>query len=313
MQMMSALFVVAVGVAAGLMALNGGISFGQLITVVGLTQFVMGPLSYLGTNFGANWNAAVPCAKRVLSVLQAPPSTQAGDLRDAQGDITFRSMTAGRVTDLDLALPGAGVTAIVCPAEVTEALTGVLARKKMPDAGVVEVGGVNLFDLHRDVVRSRVRTVPHASDLFEGSVLENIGAGVPDEVPDRDSRITRAIFAAACDDVADVLPAGLDTPVGEAGQMLSGGQRQRVALARALAAESDVLVLNDPTTAVDSVTEATVAERLQMAREHRCTIVFTSSPALLEIADHLVMFDGDRVSYQGEPSGLSSRAIGSNR
>jgi ABC-type multidrug transport system fused ATPase/permease subunit len=155
--------------------------------------------------------------------------------------------------------------------------------------------------------------VPHASDLFEGSVLENIGAGVPDDVPDRDSRITRAIFAAACDDVADVLPAGLDTPVGEAGQMLSGGQRQRVALARALAAESDVLVLNDPTTAVDSVTEATVAERLQMAREHRCTIVFTSSPALLEIADHLVMFDGDRVSYQGEPSGLSSRAIGSNR
>jgi ABC-type multidrug transport system fused ATPase/permease subunit len=95
--------------------------------------------------------------------------------------------------------------------------------------------------------------------------------------------------------------------------MLSGGQRQRVALARALAAESDVLVLNDPTTAVDSVTEATVAERLQMAREHRCTIVFTSSPALLEVADHLVMFDGDRVSYQGEPSGLSSRKIGSDR
>jgi ABC-type multidrug transport system fused ATPase/permease subunit len=316
MQMVSALFVVGVGVAAGLMAVDGRISFGELITVVGLTQFVMGPLNALGTNFGAVWNSAVPCAKRVLSVLQADSAVQSGSIRNADGALSFDEVTAGPVRGLTLELPPTGLVAIVCDPDVTDALADLLARKKRPDAGAVRFGEVDLFDLDTDVVRNLVRAVPHSADLFEGSVLDNIGAGVDDDAPDRDSRITRAIFAAACDDVVDVLPAGLETPVGEAGRMLSGGQRQRVGLARALAADSKVMILNDPTTAVDSVTEATVARRLHLAREGRSTVVFTSSPAFLEAADQVVVISGGTLTYRGdlEGAGLSQgESMGARR
>ncbi|ORM35360.1 ABC transporter permease [Williamsia sp. 1135] len=311
MQMVSALFVVGVGVAAGLMALDGQMSLGALITVVGLTQFIMGPLNNLGTNFGAVWNTAVPCAKRVLSVLQAEPSAQTGDVRDAQGALAFEKFSLGPVRDLDLELPIQGLVAVICPAETTEALTSVLARKMVPESGSVTVGGVGLFDLDSEISQQLVRSVPHSPDLFDGTVLENIGAGAGDQ-PDRDSRITRAIFAAACDDVADVLPLGLDTPVGEAGRMLSGGQRQRVSLARALAADSGILVLNDPTTAVDSVTEATVAQRLARARAGHVTVVFSNSPALLEVSDQVIIFDGGALSYQGDVAGAETLRAGAN-
>ena len=311
MQMVSALFVVGVGIAAGLMAVEGQISFGELITVVGLTQFVMGPLNALGTNFGALWNSAVPCAKRVLSVLQAESAIESGSVRNAEGPLSFDDMTAGPVAGLTLELPPAGLVAIVCAPEETEALVAVLARKKAPESGVVRLGDVDLFDLGHDVVHQLVRAVPHSADLFEGSVLDNIEAGVDDDAADRDSRVTRAIFAAACDDVVEVLPAGLDTPVGEAGRMLSGGQRQRVGLARALAAESKVLILNDPTTAVDSVTEATVARRLHLTREGLSTVVFTNSPAFLEAAEHVVIISGGSLVYQGDLAGAGLLPAGS--
>ncbi len=84
------------------------------------------------------------------------------------------------------------------------------------------------------------------------------------------------------------LPLGADTPVGEGGLQLSGGQRQRVALARALATDAPVLVLCEPTSSIDSVTEAAVAEGIRAARAGRPTLLLTTSPALLAMADRVV-------------------------
>ncbi|MFT4264345.1 MAG: ATP-binding cassette domain-containing protein, partial [Nocardioides sp.] len=95
--------------------------------------------------------------------------------------------------------------------------------------------------------------------------------------------------AAACDDFAT----DLDLPVGEGGNRLSGGQRQRVALARALASEAPVLVLHDPTTAVDSVTEHAIAGRLRGARAGRSTLLISSAPALLGCCDRVVELPAD--------------------
>jgi putative ABC transport system ATP-binding protein len=89
-----------------------------------------------------------------------------------------------------------------------------------------------------------------------------------------------------------VSPAGLDTLVGERGGTLSGGQRQRVVLGRALAAAPPVLVLHDPTTAVDAVTEARIAEGIKAVRRGRTTLVVATSPALLAVTDRVMLLDG---------------------
>jgi ABC-type multidrug transport system fused ATPase/permease subunit len=145
-----------------------------------------------------------------------------------------------------------------------------------PDPGRYFVDGVDLAEARLGDVLDRVVTAPHSADLFDGTVTENLLAVRPDATG---PEIDAALAAAGCVDVIEVLPDGLDTRIGDAGVMLSGGQRQRIALARALLADPPALVLADPTTAVDSVTEQAVARGVARHRKGRTTIVLTSAPA----------------------------------
>ncbi|MFC6899283.1 ATP-binding cassette domain-containing protein [Nonomuraea dietziae] len=143
----------------------------------------------------------------------------------------------------------------------------------------------------------------HDADLFEGTLLDNITAAIPvtgtpatgtpsASAPPETPAPETAMVAAGADEVAGALPYGLLTPLTERGLSLSGGQRQRVALARALAADPPVLVLHDPTTAVDAATEARIADGVRAARQGRTTIMVVTSPALLAAADRVVFVDG---------------------
>lgn len=143
-------------------------------------------------------------------------------------------------------------------------------------------------------LRATVLVTPHEPHLFAGSVLDNV---LMDEVDGHDqpqavAGARSALTAAACDDVVAVLPHGLATPVGEAGSRLSGGQRQRVGLARVLHAAPEVLVLQDPTTGVDSVTEQRVAAATSALRRGRTTVVIAASPAWIAQADRVVPWVG---------------------
>jgi putative ABC transport system ATP-binding protein len=160
-------------------------------------------------------------------------------------------------------------------------------------AGVV-LDGVDLGDVTPGTARELLLTAAHDADLFEDTVLGNVrGAGAhPDAV-------RRAMAAADVTELCQALPDGADTVLAEHGRSLSGGQRQRIALARALAADPPVLVLHDPTTAVDAVTEARIAERLRAARTGRTTIVVTTSPALLAAADRVVVITAGAVRVEG--------------
>nr|WP_042181380.1 ABC transporter ATP-binding protein [Kibdelosporangium sp. MJ126-NF4] len=134
--------------------------------------------------------------------------------------------------------------------------------------------------------RPDVLLSPHDADLFAGTIVDNVTAAA---APGMDA--AAVMTAAGVDQVAEALPDGLQTAVTERGRSLSGGQRQRVALARALLADPRVLVLHDPTTAVDAVTEAEIARGIRTVRSGRTTVVVTSSPALLAEADR-VLFAG---------------------
>ncbi|WP_143695048.1 ABC transporter ATP-binding protein [Williamsia sp. 1135] len=292
MQLTSAILVIAVGIAAGLMAVAGSLTIGQLISVVGVTQFVIQPLGAMGKNFGAVWAAGLASAERVLTVLQAP-SVNPGGQRTVSGDVQtlppllrIDDLSVGPITHLSFTLPPEAVTVLKVDGATAATLAAVLSRAKKPDSGTATVDGVDVFTLDQPSMTRLVRVAPQGADLFEGSLLDNVVAA--DTTSADGARIDQALLAAACDEVIDGLPEGRDTLVGEAGRLLSGGQRQRVALARALASDSEILVLVDPNNAVDSVTESVIAGRMSVARAGRATLVISSSPAFLAAADHII-------------------------
>ncbi|MEC3981391.1 ABC transporter ATP-binding protein, partial [Amycolatopsis sp. H20-H5] len=219
----------------------------------------------------------------------ARPSPPAGHIRfDGVGHGSRRAV------DLDIAAGELVGVVTTDPATATD-LLACLDRSADPADGTVRVDGVDLSTVDPSRVREVVLVAAHDAALFEGTLTANVGAS-PDAA--------EAMTASAADEVAAALPRGAATMVTERGRSLSGGQRQRVALARALAAGAPVLVVHDPTTAVDTVTEARIAAGLARLRRGRTTILVTTSPALLAVTDRVIVLDGGAVAAQGTHAAL---------
>ncbi|MCX7536951.1 ABC transporter ATP-binding protein [Corynebacterium sp. P5875] len=288
MRITGGLLIAAIAVAGALLAVTGRITLGQMITVIGLAQLVTEPLNFVG-DFGAVlWATGKGSAARVLGILQAPrvfPDTDSGP-----------ESRPGRATDLELSVQGdtlaiapGALTVLDLPAPEVARTTDLLAMTVPAEPGHIRVGGTDLADLDVDAVRSRVLVAPHRAQVFDGTVgrniAEGIGRGAAAAAPV--VSVDSAALAAGLDDIISS-PEGLDTVTGDCGDRLSGGQCQRVALARALAADAGILVLDNPTSAVDSVTEARIVERTRILRSGRTTVVFTGSPAWRAAADEVV-------------------------
>jgi putative ABC transport system ATP-binding protein len=282
-------------VAAGL-AMDGTISVGELIAAVGLTQFLAGPLIRLSWA-GRLLIEARASAQRVAGLLAAEPAVVGGTapVPSGPGSLRLTGLAAGPVRDLTLQVPAGSIVGIAAtePASAL-ALLDALGRRTDPDAGAITLDGAPLAELDLHEALGAVTVVPHESELFEGTLADNVAAAARNG-----SRLEPALRAAAVHEVAEAIPGGLDGSVGERGRLLSGGQRQRVALARALAADPPVLVLHDPTTAVDPATEAAICAGLRALRAGRTTVLVATSAALLSIADHVVLIDGGEVTAEG--------------
>ncbi|WP_156516406.1 ATP-binding cassette domain-containing protein, partial [Rhodococcus sp. EPR-147] len=189
-----------------------------------------------------------------------------------------------------------------------EALAALLSGQ-ISDAdytGSVRVGGIPAGEIDLRRSRETVLVEPHLTDLFAGTVRSNVTAGR--ERPD--AELDRVLQASAATDVVELHEAGLDHAVTDRGASLSGGQRQRVALARALSVDAPVLVLHDPTTAVDAVTEHAIArgiaELRHTERSSQTTILITTSPALLSVTHRVLVVDDGRVVAEGTHHDLAS-------
>jgi putative ABC transport system ATP-binding protein len=294
---LSGLLLAAVAGIAGWFALNGRITIGELITVVGLAQFVAEPVGLLGYS-GQVFATARASAGRLASVLGSPWEIATGTSTTVDPSkplLSLEGVGYKTLSSFDLSLQAGELVGVLCydPRDA-DALLTVVAGRAAEHSGRVLVGGAEVEELDIDLVRRSVLVEQHDTDLFEGTLRSNLLAG-----SDNAARLDRVVAAAAATDVVEAHADGLDHPLADRGRTLSGGQRQRLGLARALLAEPPVLVLHDPSTAVDAVTEELLAEGLAEVRgvATLATLVLTSSPALLgKMHRVLVVSDGEVVA-----------------
>lgn len=289
-------FLALVAYVGGRLALAGEISVGDLIAAVGLTQFLIGPFTRLAYS-GAMLARARASAERIAAVLATPYGAEGGDtlLPTPQGALAFEGVTHGTLRDFSLAVAPGEMVSIVAPhGSDAQTLVQLLAREDEAASGRVLLEGAPLPSIDLAAARAALVVAPHDAAIFAGPLRENLAPWSPSAAD-----LERIAEATAADEVVGALPEGWDSHVTERGRSLSGGQRQRIALARALAADPPVLVLHDPTTAVDSVTEARIAAGLAEARPHRTTIILTTSPALLAASDRVVLVLDGQVAAEG--------------
>jgi ABC-type bacteriocin/lantibiotic exporter with double-glycine peptidase domain len=165
-----------------------------------------------------------------------------------------------------------------------------LAGLQRPTSGTVLADGM---DIGADVAawRHSVGYVSQSPILFSDTLRRNIAFGIPDDEIVQDA-IVGAVRDAQLEEVIRSLPAGLDTPIGEGGQRLSGGQQQRVAIARALYRRPAVLLLDEPSAALDPATERSLMEMLTRLRPGRIIVLVSHRPQALEFCDRIFRLDG---------------------
>ncbi|WP_159795984.1 ABC transporter ATP-binding protein [Puerhibacterium puerhi] len=295
------LFVALVVYLGAVHAMSGRISTGQLVSFYGYAAFLSWPVQ-LATQFLKIATNAHVSAKKLITVLRVQPATgtrPATATPPAPGAV-LRDETTG------VALEPGRVVALVSP-DPDESARVAVRLGRFDDAAEaatpVTLGGVPLADLPKDHLRERVVVAEATPTIFSGRL------GTELDVRDRAAvaDLERAMHVADAGDVLDSVPDGLAGELPEKGRSLSGGQRQRVALARALLTEPEILVLVEPTSAVDAHTEARIAARLAEARRGRTTLVVTASPLVLDHVDEVLFLDGGRVTTRGTHRELLER------
>ena len=315
-------FLVVVAWIGGRQALDGDITIGELIAALGLTQFLLGPLGRLALTGEVLAQARVG----LRAHRRRPRRTARGhrrrrrDRRRPAGGLTVRDLRHGSLAGLDLDIAAGEIVGVVAatPADAA-ALIACLDRTVAPDAGTVAVDGRDHAGLDLAArPEGRDRRPPRRSPVrgHAGGRAGHHGRHArPRRRRHRRGPRTRsprrcATWRRRRDGMATATgrraPPGRRAHLGEAGRGLSGGQRQRVALARALATDAPVLVLHEPTTAVDAATEHRIAAGIRSVRAGRTTVVVTTSPTLLAAADRVVLVDGGRVVADGDHATLAA-------
>jgi ABC-type multidrug transport system fused ATPase/permease subunit len=289
------LFVVAVTWIAARFAQSGKIGIGDLIAFYGYAAFLVIPLR-TSAEAVDKFTRSFVGARRMLNILaverEAPePESPAPEPppRSALSD-----PHSGLVVEPD---------ELVCLVSDDPAETAELADRLggFGHTDGVRLGGTPLRDLPTPVVRRRIVVSEADPLLFAGPLRRELD---PWNRGRTDGELHEAIAVANAEDIVEALPGGLDAHVEERGRSFSGGQRQRIVLARALLSDAEVLVLVEPTSAVDAHTEARIARRLREARRGRTTVIVTTSPLVLDLADRVVRVEDGRVAETGRHRAL---------
>ncbi|MCK8676350.1 thiol reductant ABC exporter subunit CydD [Streptomyces lichenis] len=318
LELLSTLSVALVAVGVGMRLVHG-----DLDLYTGLVILILAPEAYLPLRqVGTQYHAAaegLAAAEEIFGVLETPLDRPAADPGKAAGTVDAPRPRGGaavpddprivldRVTvrhpgrtepslrEASLVVEPGETVALVGPSgagksTLLDAVLGFVRPEERPEGGSgVRIGGTDLTDLDLDQWRSRIAWVPQRPHLFAGTLADNVRLARPDA---DDQAVAAALRDAGAEEFVAALPDGAATVLGEDGAGLSAGQRQRLALARAFLADRPVLLLDEPTAALDGRTEEAVVAAVRRLAAGRTVLLVVHRPALLAVADRVVTLDG---------------------
>jgi ATP-binding cassette subfamily B protein len=305
-------FVVGMITAAGTVAmiwvggqrvLAGRLTIGELLVFISYVGMLYGPMSTISGLAAAIQSALTPF-RRVVEILETKPAIRdapnARPLEHCNGVVRFDSVWFGYDPDrpvlkgVDFEAGPGQMVALVGPSGVGKStLLSLLLRFYDPQKGGVLVDGQDVREFQYRTLRQQISIVPQEPVLFSTTVAENIAYGRPTSTH---AEIIDTAKQAEAHEFISAMAQGYDTPIGERGVLLSGGQRQRLALARAFLKNSPVLILDEPTAALDAETEAAVLRALERLRKNRTVFVVAHRLSTVrEATTLLVMHDGQIV------------------
>ncbi len=288
----------------GAKIIGGEMTIGTLVAFMAYHMRLFTPIQVL-MGLSSNLASARVSLARIFELFDTPPEVaekpSAPSREKLAGDICVEGVSlahAGRpvLREASFTVPRGAFCAILGPSGAGKStLADLLVRYLDPDAGRIRIAGHDLRDLRLADLRRDVLLVDQSTHLFN----DTIGANLAFALPEADDRaIAAAVRHAGLEALVARLPHGLQTPVGERGLAISAGERQRIALARALLRRPSVLILDEPSSALDDETERLVGRGLREALPDATIIVITHKPALAAMADLVVTLDHGRATTQ---------------
>ncbi|GEJ99578.1 ABC transporter [Streptomyces sp. 1-11] len=309
LELLATLSVALVAVTIGMRLVHGDMDL-----YTGLVILVLAPEAYLPLRqVGAQYHAAaegLAAAEELFDVLETP-APESGTTAAGPGAIAFDGITvrypqrsADALTGVSFTVEPGETVALVGPSGAGKStLLNVLLGFVRPTEGRVRVGGTDLADIDLKQWRARIAWVPQRPHLYAGTIAENVRLARPDA---DDAAVRRALRDAGALEFVEALPEGAGTVLGEDGAGLSAGQRQRLALARAFLADRPVLMLDEPTAALDGATEADVVAAVRRLAVGRTVLLVVHRPALLEVADRVVRLELPAPAAVEAPAAVAS-------
>ncbi|MFE7130588.1 thiol reductant ABC exporter subunit CydD [Streptomyces sp. NPDC057638] len=310
LELLSTLSVALVAVTIGMRLVHGDMDL-----YTGLVILVLAPEAYLPLRMvGTQYHAAaegLAAAEEIFTVLERSPvpggTKEPGPALGLELDgvtVRYPGRAEPALAHASLTVAEGETVALVGPSGAGKStLLDVVLGFTAPGEGRVRIGGVDLAELDPARWRERIAWVPQRPHLFAGTIAENVRLARPDA---DDQALWAALREAGAEGFVSALPQGVETPLGEDGAGLSAGQRQRLALARAFLAERPVLLLDEPTAALDGETEEGVVEAVRRLAVGRTVLLVVHRPALLAVADRVVRLEPSAADALAGAPGIDS-------
>lgn len=290
---------------AALAILRGELTVGELLVLVAYVQALYGPITYVASSAMVIQRSAASIELVVQLLHEDDEHAAEGRraLRRVAGRVRYQNVSFGydetrlALNDVNVEiLPGEMVAFVGRSGAGKTSLLSLLPRFYSPLSGRILLDGVDIATLDVQWLRRQIALVLQDPIVFSSSLAENIAYGRPDATRDE---IIAASQAAGLHDFISDLPDGYDTTVGERGVRFSGGQRQRLSIARAFLKDAPILILDEPTSNLDAITERHIFESLQRLAYGRTTLVIAHRLATVQRADRIVVLDQGRLVEQG--------------